>query len=55
MKKIYFAPEIILRQITLEGMIALSTDPNPINPGDIEARENDDWGDDEESDNIWED
>ena len=54
MKKIYFAPEIILRQITLEGMIADSNvSQDPINPIDIEARENDDWGDDEESDNIW--
>ncbi len=55
MKKIYLAPEIILRQITLEGMIAQNVSQNPINPIDIEARENDNWGDDEESGNIWED
>lgn len=53
MKKIYISPEIILRQITLEGMIALSTDPEPVNPINFEVRENDDW--DDNSDNIWED
>ncbi len=56
MKKIYLAPEIILRQIMLEGMIAESNvSQDPINPIDIEARENDDWSDNEDHDNIWED
>ena len=53
MKKEYKTPELIIRRVILESMIALSTDPTPSNPIDADARENDDW--DDNSDNIWED
>lgn len=56
MKKEYITPEVLIRRVILESMIA---DSLPIGgglgPGAADARENSDWSDDEEYDNIWED
>ena len=54
MKKEYIMPEVIVRNIIMEQMIALSTGTGGSMEG-ADARENNDWEDEEESDNIWED
>lgn len=55
MKKIYITPEMIIRQVLSENLMQVGISDGSVGFGDAEARENDDWSDDEESGNIWED
>ena len=55
MKKIYITPEMIIRQVISENLMQVGISDGEVGFGDAEARENDDWADDEESGNIWED
>lgn len=58
MKKEYITPELLLRKVVLEDLIANSIPMPGGGSGSWEggdARENNDWEDEEESDNIWED
>ena len=55
MKKEYQVPKVIIRNIILENMIALSTGTGGSYEG-ADARANDNWDDDdEEVGGIWED
>ena len=54
MKKIYETPEVILKKVYTEGIMQLSYGTGGNWEGG-DARENNDWEDEEESDNIWED
>ena len=55
MKKIYVTPEVILKKVYTEGMMQpLSTGTGGSWEGG-DARDNSNWEDEEESDNIWED
>lgn len=55
MKKEYIMPEVIVRNIILEHMIALSTGTGGSMEG-ADARENNDWDDEENDDgDIWSD
>jgi hypothetical protein len=59
MKKIYIAPEMIIRKVFTEGImqpqVSLGNDPQPGGPtwDDMESRDNYDLGDDHND--IWED
>lgn len=59
MKKEYIIPEMLIRRVILESMIAQSETSAPIGgSGDWDgatARDNSNWDDEDESDNIWED
>lgn len=56
MKKEYITPAMILRRVCVERIMdggSIGGDEGTF--GGADARENDDWADDEESGNIWED
>ena len=58
MKKIYLAPEIIIRQVNIHLMqdgVSIVDKPNPGNPGwtQMESRENDMW--ENHGSDVWED
>lgn len=54
MKKKYITPEMIIRQILTENIMQYTISGEGTFSG-ADARENDDWTEDEESGNIWED
>lgn len=53
MKKEYITPEVLLRKVLLENMIAFSTGTGGSMEG-ADARDNSNWEDEEEESNIWE-
>lgn len=56
MKKVYITPAMILRKVCVERLMdggSIGGDEGSFEIAD--ARENDDWADDEEPHNIWED
>lgn len=55
MKKIYVTPEVTFKKVYTEGMMQTMSMGGGGSWEGGDARENNEWEDEEESDNIWED